>query len=476
MLFALTFLGITPLFQFVSSISAAGIIIGFVVYCLIDRGPGSLQAAILAIVVPSTVAVLGGWLTLDSFSAALAYAKSSQELAKGYVFAMSLAGAPNQLRLILAAFALFVLVLVLLTVLSAKAGQFFALVLTIPAIFELRHAVVRQDIAHVAQFFSFLALAFALVALAIPLRRRFVETAAVVTFCAFFALSWQADPLSNFPRIASIVIGRRIPERLWSVARYPTLVRSLQDAARQNYNEYALQPELRQIVGGQRVAFLSHLYSHVAGTDLNLVLFPIPENYCLFTPYLDGRNAEWLSSSGPEFLIYEAVVIDDRHAWTEAPATWAAVYRWYETRALDGRYLLLQRRSHPRFSHFSSFQTRTIRFGDEIPIPESDEPVFWSLGCSLSLEGRLRTLILRVPEVTMTITLPNDHKLRYRTLLVVAGAPSMGNRLPVDLAHFAEIFKNPATANFNVRSLQFAGPGASSYQQECKLEFLRIAN
>jgi hypothetical protein len=475
LLLALTVLGIMPLFQFAGSIPAAGIVIGFVVYCLIDRHQGSLREAILAIVVPFTVAILGGWSTLGSFSAALAYAKSSQELAKGYVTAMSLPGASGQIHFILAAFVLFVLILVLFALLSGKTGRFLALVLTVPVIFELRHAVVRQDNSHVDEFFSFLALALALVALAIPVHRRFVETAAGITFCALFALSWEAGTL-NFPRIASAAIGRRIPERLWNVAHYPALVRSLQDAARRNYDEYALPPKLQQTVGDQPVAFLSYLYSHVAGTDLNLVLFPIPQNYALYTPYLDDRNAEWLSSSGPKFLIHESVVIDDRHAWTEAPATWAAVYRWYDTRALDGRYLLLQRRSHPRFGHFSSFETRTIRFGDEIPIPESDEPVFWSLGCSLSLEGRLRAVIVRIPEITMTVNFTNDLKLRYRTLLAVTGTPSMGNRLPVDLAHFADIFRDPATANFNVRTLQFAGPGASSYQQECKLEFLRIEN
>lgn len=475
LLLALTVLGIMPLFQFVGSISAAGIVIGFVVYCLIDRRPESLREVILAIVVPFMVAVLGGWSTLGSFSAVLAYAKSSQELAKGYVTAMSLPGASDQLHFTLAAFVLFVLILVLFTLLSARTGRFFALVLTVPAIFELRHAVVRQDNSHVDEFLSFLAFALALVALAIPLHRRFVETAAALTFCAFFALSWEADTL-NFPRVASAAIGRRVPERLWNVAHYPSLVRALQDAARRNYDEYALPPTLQQIVGNQPVAFLSYLYSHVAGADLNLVLLPIPQNYALYTPYLDDRNAEWLSSSGPEFLIYEAVVIDDRHAWTEAPTTWAAVYRWYDARAMEGRYLLLQRRSHPRFNHFSSFETRTIHFGQEIPIPESDEPVFWSLGCSLSLEGRLGSLILRVPEVTMTITLPNGDKLRYRTLLAVAGSPSMGNRLPVDLAHFAEVFRDPAPSNFKVRSLQFAGPGTSSYRQECRLEFLRIAN
>jgi len=271
------------------------------------------------------------------------------------------------------------------------------------------------------------------------------------------------------------VTGRRIPQRIWDVANYPLLVRSLQDAARQNSDEYALQPDLKQAVGSRSVAFLSHLYSHVADTGLNLTLLPIPQNYSAYTPYLDGRNAEWLASRGPEFLIFEDVVIDDRHAWTEAPATWAAVYRWYDTRALGERYLLLERRSHPRFDHFESMQSRTIHFGEVIPIPESNEPVFWSLGCSLSTPGRFRSLILRVPEVTMTITLANGHKMRYRTLLSVSETPSLGNRLPVNLAQFADIFRNPRPSSFSVQSLQFAGPGVSSYQQDCKLEFLRTA-
>ena len=52
---------------------------------------------------------------------------------------------------------------------------------------------------------------------------------------------------------------------------------------------------------------------------------------------------------GPRFLIFDGVAIDKRDAWAETPAMWLEVYRWYDTRMLASKHLLLERRAGPRF-------------------------------------------------------------------------------------------------------------------------------
>lgn len=47
--------------------------------------------------------------------------------------------------------------------------------------------------------------------------------------------------------------------------------------------------------------------------------------------------------------MFDGKAIDERDAWAETPAMWLEIYRWYDTRFLGTRNLLLVRRAAPRF-------------------------------------------------------------------------------------------------------------------------------
>jgi hypothetical protein len=476
LLAALFLLGLLPLFQFVGVLAASGIVLGFIADRFIQRSPRFILESALAAFLPAFITLLGGIIALSSLANFFKYIRSSNELASGYVFAMSLPGTPAQTELSLLAFALLAGILVLLFFLDRRYGQFFALILAVPLIFELRHGLVRQDFAHVTQLFSFIALAFAVIALSIPFRRWFVTTAGVVVFFSFFALCWNATITGDLPRAIAALDGTKTARILWKASHYHSLVQSLQAAALQNSAEFGLDPEMRTIVGQESVAFLSHVYSSALGDGLNLALLPVLQNYSAYTPYLDQLNADWINSRGPHFLIFEAIIIDDRQPWTEAPATWAAAYRWYDTRKLGEQYLLLERRSQPRFTNFQQIESRTVSLREPIFLPQSNASLFWSMRCNLNSSGVLRALLFRVPEVTMTVTLQNRASRSVRAILPVLTTPSPGNYLPFGLSQVAQVFDSAATPAFPPRqTLQFGGPGAASYRQTCQLEFWRTS-
>src|ERR1700747_3077647 len=114
---------------------------------------------------------------------------------------------------------------------------------------------------HVTQLFCFLALAFALIVLSVPLERRSVVRGSIAVTFSFFALWWGAIAAQDTPRTVASLTGARTARFVWDVLHYKSLVRSLQDTARQNSAEWGLDPEIRKIVGQKTVAFLSHVYS-----------------------------------------------------------------------------------------------------------------------------------------------------------------------------------------------------------------------
>jgi hypothetical protein len=237
-----------------------------------------------------------------------------------------------------------------------------------------------------------------------------------------------------------------------------------------------VEPEITAIVMREPVGSLSVMYSSYLMDGLNLTLSPVIQRYSAYTPYLDRLNAAWVRDKGPRFLIFDGKSIDGRHAWTETPAMWAEVYRWYNTRFLGAHNLLLERRVAPRFAQFETLTRERLRFGVELRIPASQEPVFWSLNCSLTENGKLRKLLFRVSDVTMTVYKSGGQNDTFRVLPAVLGSPSIGNYLPGSLAEFAAVLAPDHRPDFSVEKLKFAGPGTSSYLPGCEAELLRQAH
>jgi len=473
---ALVMMGLIPLIQFVGAMIVVGVIAGLVVDRLLrDRRSARLEVA-LAIVVPMVVALGGCWLSLGSIQAIATYVRSSLEFTRYYSVIMSIAGPRIELVAALEAIMLLVATIILLRVRDRDEARFFSALLGIPLLLSIKHGFVRQDAPHNIQFFCFVALALALVALAAPLNERFANIGVAVVLL-LFAIIWQDYVARNDLESAIVsVIGIRTPSLVWNVLRFNHLRRSLDTEGRENYSvDTRIEPEIKSVVGQEPVAFLSNVYSNALIDDLNLVLSPVLQRYAVITPYLDRLNATWIRNKGPRFLIFDGATIDGRHPWTESPATWVEVYRWYNTRILCAHNLLLQRRAEPRFSHFEPIGHLTARFGEEVHMPGSSAGVFWTMQCSLNTTGKLRALLFRVPEVTMAVDAGDGRTRSFRALLPMLGVPSPGNYLPSSLAEFAEVFSERENRDFNVAKLEFGGPGAAAYQQDCEMEFLRPA-
>jgi hypothetical protein len=341
-------------------------------------------------------------------------------------------------------------------------------------VLNLKHGFVRQDAPHVASFFCFLAMTFAMLILVIPLNEQ-VTRLRLIALVLLFAILWQDYPADkNVKGTIASVFGFEVASKLWNASRYAHLRRSLNSEAEENCADVRVEPEIRSIVGREPIAFLSNVYSNVLMDDLNLVLLPVLQRYAAGdTPYLDQMVANWIDHKGPQFLIFDGLAVDSRHPWAETPATWTEVYRWYNTRMLGSHNLLLERRAAPRFSCLELIAHGTSRFGERLAIPQSPDRIFWTMRCSLSTTGHLRALLARVPPVMMDVNSIDGRTRTFRVLPRVLGGPSLSRYLPSNLTEFAEVFRGQDDPDFSVANLEFRFLGKSTYQQDCEVEFLR---
>jgi hypothetical protein len=472
---ALAIIGLVPLLQIFGTLIAIGALAGFIVDLFLRDDIRRALNIALAMIVPTAVAIVGCRLALGSFHAIASYLKWNSELLRGYSFAMSISGPRVVVLSALEGISLLMAALVLLMLRDRAKSQFFLLFLVVPVLLNLKHGFVRQDVPHVAFFFCFLAFACALVILAIPLDWGATNVVIAVVLLVF-AILWQDYAASSDLGSATVAVtGIDVPLRLWDATRFAHLRYSLNAEGLANYSTDArIEPEIKSIVGGEPVAFLSDVYSDALLDGLNLALFPVIQRYSAYTPRLDQLDATWIDEKGPRFLIFDGTAIDGRHPWAESPATWTEVYRWYNTKLLGGHNLLLQRRDEPRFTRFEPIEHRTIRVGEDLTMPLSADPVFWTMRCPLSTSGELRALLTRVPAVMMDMNYKDGRTGNYRVILPVLEGPSLGTQLPSSLAEFAEVFSEleDRDRDFLVAKLAFRSLG-NAYRSDCKVELLR---
>jgi hypothetical protein len=468
---ALAILGFLPLIKFTWLMVAAGAALGLAVYPILSRRANAWRDAILAVVVPLCVSGIGLWLTLGSLHALAVFMKTSMELSSAFNLAMSLWGAPTELLAAVEALILLAIALAALGSSDRKMSLFLILVLSVPLFVSFKHGFVRQD-GHIHHYFCFVALAIGLTTLITPLaRERTAVIFAVITM--LMVLIWQDNVARTGPRFALMSTGLKTPLNLWNVLHHGREQELLRPGQSALPHEHTIEPEIVSIVQREPIASLSETYTNVYASGLNLVLYPIIQRYQASTLYLDELNAAWVRDRGPRFLIFDGKSIDGRHPWTETPAMWLEVYRWYDTRLLGPRNLLLERRTTPRFVRLEPVAHLLLPRGEELLLPSpnsTSQPIFWSMDCSLSTAGKLRALLFRVLEVNITVD-KGERSDVFRVALADLAAPSPGRHLPSNLEEFASLFAGSDDHSFAVKKLKLGGPGASAYEPVCPVSF-----
>ncbi len=466
---ALLLLGCIPLIKFIGLMTVVGVIAGLVADRIVHWKAGAWREILLAATVPVMVTGTGYWLTLGSFRAIAVYIQASVGLSSGYNRAMAISGPAIQIAAAFAALLILATALILLAKQNRRAAVFLTLLLAAPLFVSFKHGFVRQD-HHVMHFFCFVAISLALVVLVASFNdRRALLTS--VSLLLVFGIIWLGTVArAHSATVAASVTGIRPSLMLWH-ALTPDRIHSWLRSQQQHFlpADLRLEPEIRSVVRNEPVAILSMSYSYAAVDGLNLSLYPVVQRYVAYTPQLDQLNADWVRDKGPQFMIFDGQSIDGRQPWTETPAMWLEIYRWYNLRMLGQRNLLLERRDQARFTHFVPFAHSRVRFGDTLWFSTSAQPVFWKMQCSLKTAGKLQSILFRIPEIKVTLD-ERPQSREFRVLPDVLGSPSMGNQLPSDLVQFAAVFDASKGPGFSVKGLTIHGPGAAAYERDCEVE------
>ena len=472
--FALVSVGVVPLIKLSACLIASAALVGFLADRIMQDGRKAKREIALALLVPAAVAGVLLSAELSGWQGVFRYLYSTADLIGGYTAAMSHEGSLSQLGMAVVALAVLIYLLFRQAKENSGWARFSICVFAGPVLLSFKHGFARQ-LGHVFIYFGFMALAAALISLKIPLDRRRAFSVAVAV--AIFTFSWEfasfGKGVPSTEDTMACASGLLNAHYVWGALRPAQLRQSLAPSTSGFKPIWLIEPAIQAIVAGAPIASLSDSYTALAADGWNPRFLPIIQMYSAYTPYLDGLNAAWIRDSGPPFLIYDGRTIDDRDSWAATPATWLEVYRWYETRWLGPRNLLLQRRAAPRFTGLDSVARFTVTVPHSLLLPPSTAPVFWSRRCGHSLTGKIRLLLFRVAATEMRVNYETGIVRRARIIPEMLGSPVMGTYLPATLAEFAAVFQ-PNGEIAAVREIAFGGPGIGNYASACEVELWRL--
>lgn len=472
---ALVFIGLTPLIKLTATIIGAGALAGFLVERAIALRRHVWPLVALAVVIPLAVTGLVWWLTVPSLDALSTYLHANMDIAGTYSVAMSYPGPRIELVVAMGTTALLGGLLALEAFDNPRAAIFLGLLLAIPMFVSFKHGFVRHDI-HFINFVCFVALAIGLFFLQPEgsARGRLTRLALVLPFL----ILWQefVPRHLGYRAAAAESSGLRATRLAWrALSGFASLRAELHAEAERGFPpERLLERDIRTIIGDAPVASLSVVFAGAALDGLNLQLYPMVQRMGAYTPYLDQLNATWFRERGPRFLVFDGLTIDDRQVWAETPQTWLEIYRWYDTRVLGSRNVLLERRAEPRFQSLERIGGFPLPPTRRLAFPPSSAPIFWSMHCDLSTTGALAKLLYRVPEVTVESAGHSEARGQFRVIMDVLQTPVMGSLLPTTLTELAELLSG-GTPTYSVSGLTFGGKGFDSYSFPCQIELWRIA-
>jgi len=461
---ALLIVGLIPLVKLTGGILAAGAVVGYLANAVYERRRRILRDAALALAIPAGVAVATSFALWPSPSALLQYFRGSLETASNYSVAMSKVGDAIEFGGATETLLWIVVLWVVAYKANRTAAVFIASLTALPLLLSFKHGFVRQDI-HIINFFCFAGIVLALIALILPIEKRRLAPALLMLWA--YSIVWLEYTAHHFDIPAIQEASGIAPMRLAYHALILGDARELmkQESAAGFPEGSRMEPEILAIVGSEPVTTTKIVYSSTALDGLNLRIYPVIQRYAAYTPYLDRLNADWIRDRGPRYLIADGDSIDDRQFWAETPAMWLEIYRWYDTRLLVNRDLLLERRAAPRFEKLQPEGSFDTGFSGGFAIPASDSPRLWSMNCRLTAWGAVEKLFFRVPPVLMAVD-----GIPSRVIPEVLVSPVMGNFLPRNLAELAALLTPQAPHQPLVRRVTFGGTGIGAYAPVCRVE------
>lgn len=387
------------------------------------------------------------------------YLHGTLELTSGYNAVMSTPGPRWQVAL--AALATLFLFAAIPRLARGRRSLGLGLVAAAPLAFLFfKLAMVRED-RHASPFHIALAVVALLILSAASKSR---DRAIVGGFCAASlvlglvilhaqvpgAISAGARRLSLQQTFASIGSGFLHPRQYWG---------ETEAATERNLAPLRVGHAAAQLLGSGAVDVIPNAQDYVRANHWRWRPHPVFQSYSAYTPYLDRLNASYFESPrAAPHLLFAWNFIDGRLPFVSDARTWRSLINWYGIVLVRPQFLVLQRRTSPRYGAPHRIGSTVARWNEPVRIPQSGsgDLILMRARITPSMLGRLKAFFLRTVSVYIEARSDSGRNVRARVVWRNLAEGAIVTTLPASLAEMTPYFSGPSPEfHDHIRSLRF---------------------
>ena len=147
---------------------------------------------------------------------------------------------------------------------------------------------------------------------------------------------------------------------------------------------------------------------------------PVIQSYSAYTPELAELNLRHLEGNrAPDNLVFRVEPIDGHLPSLEDGLSWPALINRYAIRKLDGQTAYFRRRTTEQGAVPSAeavLYSARHKFGEEVFLPESNEPLFARMEINSTFLGRILNALFKMPQLHISVRLRDGRVMTYRAL------------------------------------------------------------
>jgi hypothetical protein len=264
------------------------------------------------------------------------------------------------------------------------------------------------------------------------------------------AISAGVRHLSLQQTFANIGSGFLHPGRYW---------RETKAATERNLAPLRVDSAASQLLGAGPVDVIPNAQDYVLANGWRWRPHPVFQSYSAYSPYLDHLNASHFESPrAAPHLLFAWNFIDGRLPFVSDARTWRSLIDWYDVELVRPQFLVLQRRTSPRYGAPHRITGTVARWNVPVRIPQSGAGnlILMRARIAPSILGRLKAFLLRTVSVYIEARYDSGRKVRARVVWRNLTEGAIVTTLPASLAEMTPYFSGPVPQlHDRIRSLRF---------------------
>ncbi|MBC7489465.1 MAG: hypothetical protein H7240_05215, partial [Glaciimonas sp.] len=199
---------------------------------------------------------------------------------------------------------------------------------------------------------------------------------------------------------------------------------------------------------------------------------PIFQSYSVYTPELAEINKKHLlSDKAPNNIFFKIEPIDNRLPALEDGASWPTLLTEYSLTTQSNGYLYLRHKeNHLQPNEETFVRSGTYSFGDFVPVPSGDSPIFAELTVTSSLIGRLIGILYKPAQLQIELQLKNGKTTTYRLISGMAKSGFIVNPLIESTDEFGLLYgglnylNNKSVKSFTISQINSTHQWNNTYE------------